>query len=251
MSAAVARLTGGGNSGKLARSYARSGRLAAGMGVSVKWSTVIVVVFALAAPGAAQAASVTTDKACYKAGEAGTVSVAGFLSGSTVDATVEGQPMVNLLPDGSGAASAPFTPLASPDTGETTETLSATDALNAAITAQVTYRVTATEVTMSPGSARLGAKVTWRLSGFGAGNAYLHVARRNASGRTVTVRTLKLGALTGPCGGLTARTLQLPLARPQAGTTYLLRFNTRNSPTAAALVQRTVRTPSAHAKKLG
>ena len=96
---------------------------------------------------------------------------------------------------------------------------------------------------MSPGSAKLGAKVTWRLSGFGAGNAYLHVARRNAKGKTVTVRTLKLGALTGPCGALTARTLQLPLARPQPGTTYLLRFNTRSSPTAAALVQRTVRTP--------
>ena len=215
------------------------------MGSSVRWSTVFVATVALAAPGAAHAAAVTTDKACYKAGEAGTLSVSGFLSGSTVDATVEGQPMVNLLPDGSGAASAPFTPLASPETGETTETLTATDALNAAVTAQVTYRVTATELTMSPSSAKLGAKVTWRLSGFGAGNAYLHVARRNAKGKTVTVRTLKLGALTGPCGALTARTAQLPLARPEPGTTYLLRFNTRNSPTAAALVQRTVRTPKA------
>ena len=187
MSAAVARRTGGGSSGKVARSYAPSGRLAAGMGSSVKWSTVIVALVALASPGVAGAASVTTDKACYKEGEAGTVSVAGFVSGSTVDATVEGQPMVNLLPDGSGVARAPFTPLASPDTGETSETLTATDAQNAAITAQVTYRVTATEVSMSPGGAKLGAKVTWRLSGFGAGSAYLHVARRNAQGRTVTV----------------------------------------------------------------
>jgi len=214
------------------------------MGSSVRWSTVIVVTVALAAPAAAHAATVTTDKACYKAGEAGTVSVAGFVSGSTVDATVEGQPMVNLLPDGAGAASAPFTPLASPDTGEATETLVASDAQNAAVTGQVTYRVTATEVAMSPASAKLGAKVTWRLSGFGAGNAYLHVARRNASGRTVTVRTLKLGALTGPCGALTARTAQLPLAKPAPRTTYLLRFNTRSAPTAPALVQRTVRTAS-------
>lgn len=203
----------------------------------------LAAALALAVPGAAHAATVTTDKACYKAGEPGTVSVAGFVSGSTVDATVEGQPMVNLLPDGTGAASAPFTPLASPDTGETTEMLTATDALNPAITAQVTYRVTATELTMSPARAKLSAKVVWRLSGFGAGNAYLHVARRNAKGKTVTVRTLKLGALTGPCGALTARTAQLPLARPEPGTTYLLRFNTRSSPTAAALVQRTVRTP--------
>jgi hypothetical protein len=215
------------------------------MGSSVRWSTVVLVTLALAAPGAAQAATLTTDKACYKAGEQGTVSVSGFLAGSTVDATVEGQPMVNLLPDGSGVASAPFTPLASPDTGETSETLTAADALNAAVTAQVTYRVTATELKMSPARAALSAKVLWRLSGFGAGNAYLHVARRNAKGKTVTVRTLKLGALTGPCGALTARTAQLPLARPEPGTTYLLRFNTRSSPTAAALVQRTVRTPKA------
>jgi len=219
------------------------------MGSLVRWSTVIVVTVALSAPAAAHAATVTTDKACYKAGEPGTVSVAGFAPGSTVDATVEAQPMVNLLPDGAGVASAPFTPLASPDTGETSETLVATDALNPAITAQVTYRVTATEVTMSPGSAKLTAKVTWRLSGFGAGSAYLHVARRNANGRTVTVRTLKLGALTGPCGALTARTAQLPLAKPAPGTTYLLRFNTRSAPTAPALVQRTVRTPSARSKK--
>ncbi len=249
MSAAVARLAGGGSSGKLARSYAPSGRLAVGMGSSGKWSTIIGVTLALAAPGAAHAATVTTDKACYKAGEAGTVSVAGFIPGSTVDATVDGQPMVNLLPDGSGVGSAPFTPLAAPDKGEATETLTATGALNTAITAQVTYRVTATEVKMSRRSAKLSAKVTWRLSGFGGGNAYLHVARRNAKGKTVTVRTLKLGALTGPCGALTARTPQLPLARPKPGTTYVLRFNTRRASTAAAFVQRTVRTPSARKTK--
>ena len=96
---------------------------------------------------------------------------------------------------------------------------------------------------MSPASAKLAAKVTWRLSGFGAGTAYLHVARRNAAGKTVTVRTLKLGALTGPCGALTARTRSFRWPSPRPGTTYLLRFNTRSSPTAAALVQRTVRTP--------
>ena len=166
-----------------------------------------------------------------------------LLGGAVCARTREPLPLVNLLPDGSGAASAPFTPLASPETGETTETLTATDALNAAITAQVTYRVTATELTMRPSSAKLGAKVTWRRSGFGAGNAYLHVARRNAKGKTVTVRTLKLGALTGPCGALTARTAQLPLARPEPGTTYLLRFNTRSSPTAAALVPLLTRAP--------
>jgi hypothetical protein len=207
---------------------------------------VIATAALLTLPAGAWAATVTTDKACYKAGEPGTVKVDGFNAGSTVDALVDGQPMVNLLPDGSGSATAPFTPLASPDTGEASETLIATDSnVSPVLTAQTTYKVTATAVKMSPASAKLTAIVKWRLSGFGAGTAYLHVARRNAAGKTVTVRTITLGTLTGACGALTVSTRQLPVAKPSPGTTYLLRFNTRSAPTAAALVSRTVRTPAA------
>jgi hypothetical protein len=204
----------------------------------------LVATAALVAPSGAAAATVTTDQACYRAGEPGTVTVGGFRDGATVDATVGAEPMVNLLPDGSGAGSAPFTPLASPQTGDVAETLVVTDAAAVPpVTAQVTYRVTETEVKMSPSRARPGATVAWRLSGFGLGSAYLHVARRNAAGRTVTVRTLKLGALAAPCGALTVRLKQLPLAKPAPGTVYVLRFSTQRSATATALVQRTVRTP--------
>ena len=205
----------------------------------------VVTVAALALPVGAQAATVTTDRACYRAGEEGTVAVAGFRSASTVDTTVEGQPMVNLLPDGSGAASAPFTPLASPTRGDVEETLVATDANQSPVlTAQTTYRVTATTVTMKPSRAALSSKVTWKLAGFLPGTAYLHVARRNTAGKTVTVRTLKLGTLGAPCGALTVRTKQLPLARPEAGRVYELRFSATRSPTATALVTRTVTTPA-------
>ncbi len=216
------------------------------MGSPLKWGVMIAAGAALTLPAGATAATVTTDKACYKAGEPGTVTVGGFRAAATVDTLVDGESMVNLLPDGSGAGSAPFTPLASPSTGEATETLIATDtATSPVLTAQVTYRVTATAVKMSPRRAKLTATVTWKLTGFGSGSAYLHVARRNAAGKTVTVRSQRLGTLNGPCGSLTVRTRQLPLARPAPGTTYVLRFNTRNSPNAAALVQRTVRTPAA------
>lgn len=205
-------------------------------------SSLIVVTAALALPAGAQAASVTTDKACYRAGDEGTVTVGGFRGGSTVDATVGGEPMVNLLPDGAGAASAPFTPLASPARGDVEETLVATDAnTSPVLAAQLTYRVTATAVTMSPQRASSSARVTWKLSGFGLGTAYLHVARRNAARKTVTVRTLKLGKLTAPCGALTVRTKQLPLARPERGRVYELRFSTTRSPTAPAFVKRTIR----------
>ena len=207
-------------------------------------SSLIVVTATLALPAGAGAATVTTDQACYRAGDEGTVTVGGFRGGSTVDATVEGQPMVNLQPDGDGGASAPFTPLASPARGDVEETLIATDAnTSPVLTAQVTYRVTATAVTMAPRGARSSALVTWRLSGFGLGTAYLHVARRNAAGRTVTVRTLKLGKLAAPCGALTVRTKQLPLARPEKGRVYELRFSTTSVPTVPALVRRTVRAP--------
>lgn len=211
-----------------------------------RFPAIAVIVAALALPGGAQAATVTTDKACYRAGEEGTVAVAGFRSASTVDATVEGQPMVNLLPDGTGAASAPFTPLASPSSGDVAETIVATDANQSpVITAQTTYRVTATSVTMTPSRAAASATVRWKLTGFGLGTAYLHVARRNAAGKTVTVKTLKLGTLTAPCGGLTVKTKQLPLPRPEAGRVYELRFSATRSSTATALVKRTIRAPAA------
>ena len=209
-----------------------------------RFPAIVVIGVAVMLPAGAGAATVTTDKACYRAGEEGTVSVGEFRSGSTVDATVEGQPMVNLLPDGTGAASAPFTPLASPARGDVPETIVATDAgQSPVLTAQTTYRVTATTVTMTPRRAAPSAKVTWKLAGFGPGTAYLHVARRNAAGKTVTVKTLKLGTLAAPCGALTVRTKQLPLPRPEAGRVYELRFSATRSTTATALVKRTVRAP--------
>lgn len=204
----------------------------------------VLVTTAVAQPAAALAdPAAATDAACYRAGQEGNLSVTGFRSGGTVDATVDGQPMVNLLPDGGGAASAPFTPLASPSSGAVDETISATDSSSSPVlSAKVTYKVTATTVTMRPSSAKPGTTVTWKLAGFLPGTAYLHVARVNAAGKSVTVRVLKLGALSGPCGGLTARTKQLPIAHPAAGTTYLLRFKATASKTAAALVQRSVTT---------
>jgi hypothetical protein len=211
-----------------------------------------VVAAVLALPAVASAATVTTDRECYRAGEQGTLTVGGFRAGATIDAVVDGQPMVNLLPDGAGAASAPFTPLASPAAGDVPETLSATDAATAPpLSAQVTYRVTATDVRMTPARARLSTVVTWRLRGFGAGAAYLHVARRNAAGRTVTIRAIKLGTLAGPCGSLSARTKQLPIPRPRAGTTYVLRFNASRSPNARALVEHTVTTPAPRSVRRG
>jgi hypothetical protein len=212
------------------------------MGAARRTCSIIVLATVLALPAAAPAATVTTDKACYRDGEPGTVRVTGFTPGDTIDATVDGQPMVNLLPDGTGAASAPFTPLASPTAGDVPETLVATDGgVNPPVSPQVTYRVTATDVRMTPSSASPSAKVTWTLRGFGAGTAYLHVARRNGAGRTVTVARITLGTLTGPCGSLTVRTRQLPIPHPRRGTTYVLRFNTATAPTVPGLVQRTVR----------
>jgi len=214
------------------------------MGRSGTWVVFATVAAALVLPAGAHAAAVSTDLACYRAGQEGEITVTGFRPGATVDATVDGQPMVNLLPAADGLATAPFTPLASPASGEVEETLVAADsAASPALTAQTTYRVTATAVKMVPSAARLSQRVTWRLSGFMPGTAWLHVARRNAKGRTVTVRSLRLGRLAPPCGSLTVRTKQLPLARPQRGRIYELRFSTTRRSTATALVRRVVRTP--------
>lgn len=197
-----------------------------------------------ALPAGAHAAAVSTDRACYRAGQEGEVTVTGFRPGATVDALVDGQPMVNLLPASDGAATAPFTPLASPTAGDVEETLVAADgSASPVLSTQTTYRVTATTVKMVPSAAKLSQTVTWRLAGFMPGTAWLHVARRNAKGRSVTVRSLRLGRLAPPCGSLTVRTKQLPLERPQRRTTYELRFGTTGRTTATALVRRIVRTP--------
>jgi hypothetical protein len=207
------------------------------------WGVLPAVVAALVLPAGAQATAVSTDMACYRAGQEGEVTVTGFRPGATVDAVVEGQPMVNLMPASDGSATAPFTPLASPASGDVDETLVATDdSTSPVLTAQTTYRVTATTVKMVPSAAKLSQTVTWRLAGFMPGTAWLHVARRNARGRSVTVRSLRLGTLAGPCGSLSVRTRQLPLAKPQRGTTYELRFSATRRTTATALVRRIVRT---------
>lgn len=199
---------------------------------------------ALALPAGAGASAVSTDLTCYRAGQEGEVTVNGFRPGSTVDATIDGEPLVNLLPASDGIATAPFTPLASPTAGEVEETLVATDnSVSPVLSAQTTYRVTATTVKMIPSAAKLSKTVTWKLAGFMPGTAWLHVARRNAKGKSVTVRSLRLGRLAPPCGSLTVRTKQLPLARPQRRTTYELRFSTTSRTTATALVRRVVRTP--------
>lgn len=217
---------------------------------SVPRSCSAVVLAALAVPAVAHGATVTTDRACYRAGQQGTVTAAGFRPGATIDTMVEGEPMVNLLPDESGAASAPFLPLATPLAGDVPETLIATDATAVPpVSARVTYRVTETDVRMKPSTARSTSKVTWRLRGFGIGTAYLRVARRNKAGRTVTVRTIRLGKLKGPCGSLSRRITQLPLKQPKPRTTYVLRFGTTSRSTARALVERTVKTPSARKTK--
>lgn len=214
------------------------------MGRSGRWVVFSAVAAALALPAGAHAAAVSTDLGCYRAGQEGEVTVTGFRPGATVDATIEGEPLVNLMPGSDGFATAPFTPLASPASGEVEETLVATDnTASPVLTAQTTYRVTATSVRMVPSAAKLSQTVTWRLAGFMPGTAWLHVARRNAKGRSVTVRSLRLGKLAAPCGSLSVRTKQLPLARPERGRTYELRFSTTSRTTATALVRRTVRTP--------
>jgi hypothetical protein len=182
-----------------------------------------LAVFALAAPAAASAAtlSVSNSQPCFGNGDTVNFAGSGYTPGGIVDFTRDGAPVpanppIRAASDGSVSARLQV----SKRTGQKRRTYAATDRTNAANTASVQIRVSELDVTMTPPRGRPSLPRRIEAVGFtdGSRTLWAHILFRG------NVRTLKVGPLTGPCRGLT-RTKRLFGRSPGFGR-HVIHFDT-------------------------
>jgi len=180
---------------------------------------------ALPAPAAAapvSAASVATDRGCYRPGQPVGLTLAGMPVGALIDLRTADDYIDSVTVDDAGAFQGTF---AAPDPGRSAATIDLIAGSSLAIYAQTSFMVAPLGVSMRPARAVSSRTVTFRATGFvEGGTLYLHVVRTISDTVHRVVATLRLGALGGPCGTLTRKLTQLPLKRPKPGT-YDLQFD--------------------------
>jgi hypothetical protein len=171
----------------------------------------------LLAPQAAQAATITPLKPCYRSVDAVErelvhVEATGFTPGAGVDVLIDGELVarVSALPDGSlvGDVDAPYQ-----DRGERPFTLTLDELGTNANTVSATSRVAALALRLKPRRAEPSRRVRFLGRGFTDGaEVFAHYVRAGKLRKTVS-----LGAPTGPCGRVDVRRPQIPIKRPKVG----------------------------------
>jgi hypothetical protein len=174
---------------------------------------------ALAAPCAAHAATLTTDKACYGPGEPVLFTGLGFTASGQAALTTGGQQLglvtVNPVGEFELGLTAPLI-----DAKQRTDTFTATDQANLALTASVGVRLTSIDVTAKPKNGKPGRRQLIKARGFTTGKTLWAHIRRGRSKRNV-----KVGKLKKPCGTLS---LRKRLFSPNAKTgAYTVQFDAK------------------------
>lgn len=194
----------------------------------------VAVVLSGTAAGVASAATVTVDKSCYSPGYVGGPSQkVGFtLAGFAPDSNVQlnggigngDLGFVTTGPSGGFLGEFPVPDLAK---GRATYGLTATPFDNSP-GAATTFTVAAAGVSMVPTVARATSKVMFKARGFVGGTSlYAHYAITKSDVSHPLVKTVKLGALKGPCGDLdTKKAKLLPLSTLKRKTVYEIQFDT-------------------------
>jgi hypothetical protein len=163
---------------------------------------VAIVFVALAAPTAAQGATLTVDpvKACYREQEPVFLMAQGFTPNGMVDFTRDGNLIERLQADAVGTIQGNLS-LPGLVMGQRTLTYVGTDVSNPALTAQVSLVTTSTDVRVSPETGPPNRLLTIRARGFFRGRTlYAHIRRtKRARGAPPRVRTVRLGRLKGAC----------------------------------------------------
>lgn len=111
-------------------------------------------------------------------------------------------------------------------TGRETRTVTAADA--AGNTASATYLFTDLAFVQSPATVtKPTSKVAYAFDGFvGGGTLYAHYTFSKSETKKIPAKTVALGTLQGPCGGLlTKKVTALPVKKPKAGV-YEIQFDT-------------------------
>jgi hypothetical protein len=188
---------------------------------------VAIVVLALAAPAAAQAATLAVDpvKPCYREQGRVFLTADGYTPNGFVDFSRDGNVIERLQADAMGRIQGNLR-LPGLIMGQRTLTYVGTDVSNPAITAQVSLVTTATDVRVSPENGAPNRLLTIRARGFFRGRTlYAHIRRRGKPprGRPVRVRTVRLGRLTGSCHRAQLR--KRLFTRNTAAGTYRVQFD--------------------------
>jgi hypothetical protein len=183
------------------------------MNMKVKLAAGAVVATALAAPAAADAATIATQGACFFTGRPVPLTGGAFTSGAVV--TIGGGVAGTAQADPAGNFAAPLQAPAVSTIAPRTVTVTATDGANAANTATTTFRVVREPLsTNAPVSGRPRQTTTWRFAGFPTGQPiYGHY---RVGGRTLA--NFRFGRAQGPCGTLTVRARRVPVAASRLRT---------------------------------
>jgi hypothetical protein len=177
----------------------------------------IAAAAALAAPQAAQAATLEELAPCYRSvdeveREPVQIRAGGFTPGADVDVMLDGIVMTTVRTDefGSlvGSLDAPYQ-----EHGERPFTLTLTERGNTANSVSATSRVAALALRLKPKRAAPRRKVRFIGRGFIDGpDVFAHYLRGGKLRKTV-----RLGAPEGPCGRVDVRRRQFPFKRPKLG----------------------------------
>jgi hypothetical protein len=188
---------------------------------------VAIVFVALAAPAAAQGATLTVDpvKACYREQERVFLTAEGYTPNGSVDFTRDGNLVERLQADSVGRIQANLR-LPGLVMGQRTLTYVATDVSNPALTAQVSLLTTSTDVRVAPETGPPDRLLTIRARGFFRGRMlFAHIRRVNRRrGGPVRVRTVRLGRVNGACSKVRAR--KRLFRRSTAPGRYRVQFDT-------------------------
>jgi hypothetical protein len=161
---------------------------------------VAVALATLAAPSAAQAASLSTDppKPCYRSGEIVSFLGSGFTPSSTSNLTRDGVFVSPITADSTGQFDAELR--LTQDQGAQIRTYTVTEANNANVSASVPVTVSALGVSLSPRTGSVSRRFRIRARGFTTGKSlWAHIVHRRSQ------RNVKVGRLRGACHNLRTR----------------------------------------------
>lgn len=186
----------------------------------------LALLTAAAASGAAaaQAATLTVDRPCVRPAQPIGFTGGGFAADESVRLLL-GTQVIDAFSIGPGGGYAGR--FQAPGLGAAarlSQVLTLTN--DYGTTATVKVIVTGIGAAMKPAKAAPARVVTFRPFGFvEGGTIYAHYARTTSGTAHRLVKTVRLGALKGPCGDGLFTVRQLPLARPRPGR-YEIQFDT-------------------------
>ncbi len=168
----------------------------------------------------ATAAGIVFDRACYREGESASFLGTGFQPGQPVAVSIDGRQIGTTPADAVGNVGGRILSLPGIPRSEQKRALSMSQISNPALNATKAFTETKLYVVTKPGRFTPGNRLRIRAGGFyGAGKSlYAHV-------RGPTKRNLRIGAVKGDCGKVSA-TKKVLLKRGDKPGFYIAQFDT-------------------------